>query len=226
MRIAAIVLLMALIVVGALYMSSKRAASRQLALASNDVAAAQRQIAEIKTQMQAKVDTLAADVEKLTGEKAIADAGLLALSNQLDAARHELRQEREKAATFARESDSLAGQVQTLTNRVIAVENSLWALRQTHATTVRHLTAMREDYVALTRDKAALEAKLRDPDALRSQLRAVKQEQHARKVEERHRLDRAETALGNAGFLMKRGQWVSAPTPGRYPLIQDIRRDL
>jgi hypothetical protein len=79
--------------------------------------------------------------------------------------------------------------------------------------------------VKLSKDKAALEAKLHDLNALKTQINTVKQELHAQKVAERRRLDRAAVALGNGGFLMKDGKWVTAPTPGKYPLIQEIHRE-
>ena len=45
------------------------------------------------------------------------------------------------------------------------------------------------------------------------------------KVEERKRLDRAEFAMGNHGFLMKEGVWAVARTPGKYPLSQEMYRE-
>ena len=80
---------------------------------------------------------------------------------------------------------------------------------------------MREEYVRLTNEKAALEAKLHDLKALKEQMSVVKQELHQKKVEERKRLDRAEFAMGNHGFLMKDG---SGPCRARRASIRSVRR--
>ena len=83
---------------------------------------------------------------------------------------------------------------------------------------------MREEYVKLTDEKAVLEAKLHNLKALKEQIHVVKQELHQKKVEERQRLDRAEYAMGNHGYLFKDGSWVVERAPGSYPLSQEIYR--
>jgi hypothetical protein len=52
----------------------------------------------------------------------------------------------------------------------------------------------------------------------------VKAELHQKKVEELKRLDRAEFAMGNHGYLLKDGSWVVERAPGNYPLNQDLYR--
>ena len=74
------------------------------------------------------------------------------------------------------------------------------------------------------RKRPLLEAKLHDLKALKEQIIVVKNELHQKKVEELKRLDRAEFAMGNHGYLLKGGSWVVERTPGSYPLNQDLYR--
>jgi hypothetical protein len=41
-------------------------------------------------------------------------------------------------------------------------------------------------------------------------------------VEEWKRIDRAESAMGNHGYLLRNGSWVVARVPGKYPLNQEL----
>jgi chromosome segregation ATPase len=136
-----------------------------------------------------------------------------------------LEEEQLKAKALEQEKITMENQVKSLTDQIAQVNQKLTDLQNTHATTVSHLQAMREEYVKLTDQKTALEAKLHDLKALREQVVVVKQELHEKKVEERKRLDRAEFAMGNHGYLMKEGTWAVARTPGKYPLNQEMYRN-
>lgn len=182
---------------------------RQLTAVSNEIVVARAETAEVKTQMQAKISDLQQTVLKLTEEKADTEKKMMSLKSEVEKAQQQIAAlEREKAA---------------LTGQIGQVSRSLADLERTHATTVAHLQAMREEYVKLTNEKNVLEAKLHDLKALKEQIYVVRQELHEKKVEERKRLDRAESAMGNHGYLRKEGVWVAARVPGKYPLNQEIR---
>ena len=185
---------------------------QQLAAATNEIAATRAELAEVRTKMEAQVFDLKQTVLKLTGDKADAEKQVLSLKSELEKTQQQFQQEKA----------DLTGKLNAVTDRLTEVGRKLTDLEKTHATTVAHLQAMRDEYVKLTNEKNALESMLHDLKALTEQVRVVKQEIHAKKVEERKRLDRAEFAMGNHGFLLKNGSWVTPRTPGKYPLTQEI----
>src|ERR1043166_4778347 len=170
---------------------------RQLATATNEVAAARAETTEVRTQMQAKVDQLQA-------EKADTEKKMSSLKTEMESKQQQLQ-----ASVDALEQDktNMTSELKVLSDRIAQVNQKLTDLENTHATTVAHLQAMREEYVKLTSERAALEAKLHDLKALKEQIYVVKQELHQKKVEESKRLERAEYAMGNHGFLLKDGSW-------------------
>ena len=185
---------------------------QQLAAATNEIAAARTELTEVKTQMQAQVSELQQTVAKLTDEKAAAEKQLSSLEGELKSTQQQFQQEK----------GDLTSKLKEVTDRLAEVDRKLADLEKTHATTVAHFQAMREEYVKLTNEKSALEAMLHDLRSLQKQVRVVKQEMHNKKVEEWKRLDRAAWAMGNHGYLLKDGSWVGARVPGKYPLTQEI----
>jgi chromosome segregation ATPase len=185
---------------------------QQLAAATNEIAAARAEIVDVRTQMEAQVTELQATVAKLTDEKAAAEQQVTSLESELASTQQQ----------FRRDKADLTGQLNDVTDRLAEVDRKLADLEKTHATTVAHFQAMREEYVKLTNEKIALESMLHDLRALQQQERVVKQEMHAKKVEERKRLDRAEFAMGNHGYLLKNGSWVTTRVPGKYPLTEEL----
>ena len=185
---------------------------QQLAVATNEIAAARAELAEVRTQMETQVSELKQTVAKLTDEKTAAENQATSLKGELE--NTQKQSEQDKA--------NLTDQVKQVSDRLDEVNRKLAELEHTHATTVTHLQAMRAEYVKLTNEKDELEATLHDLHALNRQVRLVKQEIHARKVEERERLDRAEFAMGNHGYLLKGGSWVTPAVPGKYPLTQEM----
>ena len=232
MKLALAILGIAVIALAVLFYNAEQAADQRQIVASNQLAAAHAQIesaraevAVVRTQMETQVSQLQQAVSSLDAEKAHVQEQLHTLTNELEATRTALEQNRVKLDGLEKRNEVLNEEIRIVSGNLVVVKEELAALGQTHATTVGHLTAMREDYVRLTKEKTVLEAKLHDLNALKAQINMVKQELHEQKVEERKRLDRAEAALGNGGFLMKEGKWVAAPTPGKYPLIQEIQRE-
>jgi chromosome segregation ATPase len=196
---------------------------QQLTTATNDLAVARAETSDVKTQMQAKVDELQQNISKLTEEKADADKQMQSLKADLE---QKVQLEQTKVETLEQDKTNMTSELKVLSDQLDQVNQRLADLQKTHATTVAHLQAMREEYVTLTNQKAALEAKLNDLVALKAQITVVKQEIHAKKVEELKRLDRAEFAMGNHGYLLKEGSWMTVTqTPGSYPLSQELYRD-
>ena len=194
---------------------------QQLTTATNELAAARAEAVEVKTQMQVKVDELQQDISKLTQEKADTEKQMDSLKADLE---QKLTEQRSKVHSLETDKANLTTELESLNNQIADVNQKLADLTKTHAQTVSHLQALREEYVKLTTEKAVLEARLHDLRALKEQISVVKLELHRKKVEELQRLDRAEFAMGNHGYLLKEGSWSVARTPGSYPLNQDLYR--
>jgi chromosome segregation ATPase len=194
---------------------------QQLTTATNELAAARAEAVEVKTQMQAKVDDLQLNITKLTQQKADTEKQMESLKADLE---QKLQEQQSKVQSLETDKANLTSDVKSLNDQIADVNQRLADLTKTHEQTVTHLQAMREEYVKLTAEKALLEAKLHDLRALKEQIVVVKNELHEKKVEELKRLDRAEFAMGNHGYLLKEGTWVTEHTPGSYPLNQDLYR--
>jgi chromosome segregation ATPase len=196
------------------------ATQQELTITSNDLAAAHAETAQVRTQMQQKVGELEQNISKLTEENAQTEKQALSLKSELE---NTQRESQEKIAQQETKIGGLEQDKQALAKQIVEIRQDLADLEKTHATTVAHLQAMREEFVRLTDAKATLEAKLNNLKALKEQIRMVKQDMHEKKVAEWKRIDRAESALGNHGYLLKNGSWVVAHAPGKYPLNQEIR---
>jgi len=194
---------------------------QQLTTATNELAAARVEVAEVKTQMQVKVDELQQNISKLTAEKTDVENRMGALKVDLE---QKLDAERTKVHALESDNSNLTAQTKSLDAQLADTNQKLTELQNTHAQTISHLQAMREDYVRLTAEKAMLEAKLHNLKALKDQISVVKLDLHQKKVEELRRLDRAEFAVGNHGYLLRDGSWVVERRPGNYPLNQDLYR--
>ena len=194
---------------------------QQLTTATNELAAARAEAVEVKTQMQVKVDELQQNISRLTQEKADTEKQMESLKTDLE---QKLAEQQSKVHSLETDKANLTTDVKSLNDQIADVNQKLADLTTTHAQTVSHLQAMREEYVKLTAEKAVLEAKLHDLKALREQITIVKNELHQKKVEEFKRLDRAEFAMGNHGYLLREGSWVTERTPGSYPLNQNLYR--
>lgn len=194
---------------------------QQLTTATNELASARAEAVEVKTQMQAKVDDLQQNISKLTQQKADTEKQMESLKADLE---QKLAEQQSKVRSLETDKSNLTTDVKSLNDQIADVNAKLADLTRTHTQTVTHLQAMREEYVKLTAEKAVLEAKLHDLHALKDQITVVKNELHQKKVEELQRLDRAEFAMGNHGYLLKEGSWSVERTPGTYPLNQDLYR--
>jgi chromosome segregation ATPase len=195
---------------------------QQLTTATNELAAARAEAVDVKTQMQAKVDDLQQNISKLTQEKADSEKQMDSLKSDLE---QKLQEQQSKVHSLETDKANLTTELESLNTQIADINLKLTELTTTHAQTVSHLQAMREEYVKLTAEKAVLEAKLHNLKDLKDQITVVKVELHQKKVEELQRLDRAEFAAGNHGYLLKEGSWVVERTPGSYPLSQDLYRE-
>jgi chromosome segregation ATPase len=194
---------------------------QQLTTATNELAAARVEVADVKTQMQVKVNELQQNISKLTDEKTDVEKKMQSLKTELE---QKLDAEQTKTHSLEGQNADLTTQLKSVNDQLSDTSQKLTDLQNTHAQTVSHLQAMREDYVKLTAQKAVLEAKLHNLKALKEQITVVKNELHQKKVDELRRLDRAEFAMGNHGYLLKEGTWAVERRPGNYPLNQDLYR--
>jgi len=203
-------------------------AQEQLTAATNELAAARTETTTVKTQMQAKVDELQQTILKLNDDNADAEKKMASLKSDMDSQRQQfqskLQDEQATVEALSQDKTNMTSELKVLTDQIADVNQKYADLEKTHATTLVHLQAMREEYVRLNNEKVALDAKLHDLKALKEQITVVKQELHQKRVEELQRLDRAEYAMGNHGYFVKDGSVVVARTPGSYPLNQELYR--
>ena len=195
---------------------------QQLTTTSNELTVARAETIQVKTQMQAQVDELQQNITKLTTEKADTEKQMNSVRSDLE---QKVQDQQSKIQSLETDKAGLTTQLESLNSQIADVNQKLADLTKTHAQTVMQFQAMREEYVKLTTQKAVLEAKLHDLRALKEQIVVVKNELHQKKVQELQRLDRAEYAMGNHGYLLKDGSWVVERTPGSYPLSQDLYRE-
>lgn len=196
--------------------------------ATNELAVARAETTTVKTQMEAKVDEMQQTISKLTDDKAEDDKKIASLNTDIASQQQQyqskLQEEQSQIDALTQDKTNMTSELKVLTDQIADVDQKYTDLEKTHATTVAHLQAMRDEYVRLNNEKVALEAKLHDLKALKQQITVVKQEIHEKKVEEGKRLDRAEYAMGNHGYFVKDGTVVVARTPGNYPLSQELYR--
>ncbi len=201
-------------------------ANEILASTQENLEKVQAELNNVSTNMLDQVEQLKNAVSVITEEKSQMLAQMQVFSQNVEELKGKLQQEQDRARLLEKQNNKLSAEKDALSQRLVGVNQKLTALENTHTTTVGHLTAMREEYVTLIKEQAELKAKLTDINALRAQMREVRKSHFSEKRKENNRIDRVERAMGNGGFLMKQGQWVSAPRRTvQYPLVQDIRRD-
>jgi len=227
MKALAAVLALVVAVLAVLFFSARQAAQKQIADAQaeavakgNEVVAAQQQLADAHaqlTQLQQGAVEERARTEQLLGT----------LTNQLVAAQTEAQAKQTRIDELEKKGGALESEIDVVTRQLMDVDAKLAQLETVHEGTVENLKAMREDYVRLSKEKTVLEAKLHNLKALKEQIRVVKEELRAQRIAESQRIERAQTALGNGGFVMKGGTWISVPKgpAGKFPLTQEIGRD-
>jgi chromosome segregation ATPase len=197
----------------------------ELVVARDELAKTRAEAAASEERWKQQTEALGRDIAKLNADKQKMLADMESFQTQLELAEAELEHEQEKVEIYEDANMKLEANLQIVQGNLKKSEEQVAALLQTNRVIVGHLTAIREDYVALRSKSAELESKLNDLDALKEQMKTVKLAMRNDRVEERKRIDRGESATGNAGFLMRQGQWVDGYKPQTYPLIQDIRRE-
>lgn len=226
MKLALGILVAVVLALGILWWSSKETARKQMSEAREQLTTVSNEVTQVRSEMQTRAAELQQTVTTLTAEKSAIEQQVGSLTNQLSEAQAKLEQEHQKVGSLESETERLTGEIQAVTNQLTGVEQKLTTLQETHATTVEHMQAMREDFTVLSREKKNLDEKFHDLGALKTQIRNVKQDVHAQRIAERRRSDRAESVEGNAGYLMKAGQWMAVAetnaAPTQFPLIQEI----
>ena len=210
---------MVVLALGVLLWSNRETARKQLDTAQAQITTVSNEVKQVRSEMQERVAELQQTVTTLTEEKTAIRQQVDTLTNQLNEAQEKLQQSQQKVSSLESETQRLTGEIRAVTNQLTGVEQKLSALQETHATTVEHMQAMREDFTVLSKEKKDLDEKFHDLGALRTQVRNVKQDLHAQRIAERRRRDRADSAAGNAGFLLKAGQWTAVAKTNGAPQI-------
>jgi chromosome segregation ATPase len=137
------------------------------------------------------------------------------LTKDLDAAQHSVQTEEEKLSALESDKDRVMMQLGAVSNQLLSVQQQLGALQDAHSADQEQISTLRGQETALEMEKASLERQLNDLDSLRAQIRIVKRQLWAKKIEEWKRESEQEGIGGNKGMIMKAGQWQSSSSVGK-----------
>jgi chromosome segregation ATPase len=211
MKVAAILLGVALLIVGVLYYREtehRKDLTEELAAVKAENAAAQLELTMVKTQMIARVAELEVALDT---EKTNAATNIGQLQERVKTVEQELQDEKNKLATVDDQRARVVEQLTTVSNQLTTVRQQYEDLQRTHSATEKELAALRGREASLEMEKASLERQLNDLDALKAQIRVVKRQLWEKHVEEWKRQDAEATARGNKGVIFQNGRWLSAP---------------
>lgn len=210
MRIAVIILAVAVAVMGVMYFQadqtrteqaeSLRLTQEQLDTAKRQTTTAELEVKSVREQMLTRVAEMQQSLTTLGGEKEKVEARAKELQSRIEVVEKELADEKTKLTAVEDERTQIAGKLTT-------VKQQLVDLQKKHTATEAELAALQQQRAALESERDSLERRLNDLDELRAQIRVVK-----RRIWEQHIADwkkrDAEIGLtGNAGMLLKHGQW-------------------
>ncbi|MEI6085430.1 MAG: hypothetical protein WCS70_14180 [Verrucomicrobiota bacterium] len=218
MKLAVVILVIALAVVGVLYYQSEQTkrdqtkvialTREQLTTTSNRVAATEIEMRAMRTQMTTQIAELEQSVTTAGVDKAKAEAWTAALQGRLVMLEKDLTEEKTKLATVEEERAKVTTKLTSVTGELGKVKGQLADLQKAHTATEAELAALQEKKDALEMERASLERRLNDLDELQNQIRLVKHRLWEQHVADWKRRDSEGSLGGNAGALMKNGQWV------------------
>jgi chromosome segregation ATPase len=227
MRIAVVILAIAVAVLGVLYFQSARRTQEPPIVVSPQVMAPETDVGDIKTQLQAqtarvteleqKVGMLEIEKKKVEDQLGPMQHQVETLKKDFEAVQRSMQEEETKLTNLEADRKKLVTQLGAVSNELVSVQDQLAALGRTNAANEAQIKALRQQQVVLEQEKASLEHRLNDLDALRAQIRVVKGELREKKVEEWKRGDEELAARGNRGFLLKNGR-PQVQTPAVAPL--------
>ena len=216
MKVAVILLAVALLITGVLYYRQgdhARNVSEQLAAASNQVVAAQTELLSVKTQMTDRVKEMESALNAAKTEKVDAETRVGQLQERVRIVEQDLQDEKNKLTSVEDQRTQVVTQLTSVSNELTNVRGQLGDLQRTHAATEAELRVLRERETTLEMEKASLERQLNDLDALKAQIRIVKRQLWEKHIEEWKRQDQEAGLNGNKGLLFKNGQWQTGVKP-------------
>lgn len=235
-NLSIVVLAIALAVLAVLHLRSTRSATAlhqqqvtasnelvqtltRLVTVTNELSLAQTEMTAVKSQLAVRT----AELEQRTAEKSKAEEQLAQSRQEVAALRTELetikRTAQEQLAGKTAQIESLQRERQELNQSLQATSQQLGEVRKkfselekTHAETLALVDKLRQQVMRLEMENASLQRRLNDLEALREQLRIVKQRLWDMKLAEMKRQNEEGLAKGNRGFIMQGGRWtITAP---------------
>ena len=225
MRIAVVILAIAVVVLGVLYIRSiQRPEEHPMIVTNQVVAAPPTDVGDIKTQLQAqtarvteleqKVGMLEIEKKKVEDQLGPMQQQVETLKTDLETVQRLMQEVKAKSAQLETERGKLMMQLGAVSNELVSVQDQLADARRTNAANEEQIHALRQRQAALEQEKASLEHQLNDFDVLRARIRLVKRELWEKKVEEWKREGEKLADRGNHGFLLKNGRWHVQTPPG------------
>ena len=211
MKVAVILLGVALLILGVLYYreteQNKDVMEESIAV-SNLYVTVQSELATVKTQMTQRVTELET---ALNVEKTNAAVNISQLQERIKTVEQDLQDEKNKLASVDDQRTKVVQQLGSVSNELTTVRQQYADLQRTHSATEKELAALRERETALEMEKASLERQLNDLDALTAQIRVVKRRLWEQHIAEWKRQDAEAAANGNKGMIFQNGRWLAAP---------------
>jgi chromosome segregation ATPase len=205
-KVVLILLAVAAMILGMLYYHEVRYANdlrEELAVASNQVVAAQEETVSVKSEMTKRVGELESIVAGVKKRKAQAEARVGELLARITAVEQDLQEEKNRVMAAEDQRNKLASQLASVSNKLAKVGEPPLVSRPPE----RDMQTLREHTAKLETEKALLERELNDPEALRARLRMVKRRQWQQRIEQWKREDEEAWLNGNWGVLFQNGQW-------------------
>ncbi len=213
MRAAVVILSIAVVILGALYIHNVSHPQLRTLVVTNQVVAPvapQGDVGDIKTQLEKQT----ARVTELEQQVGTLEIERKKIEDQLNQSQRSVQEGQSRIADLEAARQNLANQLTTVSSQLAAVQDQLSALKRTNAANEEQIRALNQQKAALEQEKTSLEARLNNLDSLRAEVRRVKHELWEQRVAEWKRQDAALAAKGNHGFLMQNGTWRVLARPG------------
>ena len=210
MKIAIVVLAVALAVLGILYFQQGQTAHQQLEallVTSNKLVAAESEVAGVRSQMVAQGTQTEQKLAALGAEKGDVEERLKQVQQRIQTLQQDLDDEKTKVSSVETQRDKLQSQLGSVSNELVSVRAKLSEAERSQKATEAELDALRQRQAALELEKASLERQLNDLDSLKAQIRAVKRRLWEQRIAEWKRQDEEAAAKGNNGMLLRNGEW-------------------
>jgi len=188
--------------------------SSQLTLMSNQLATAKAEIVKVKTQLavvKESVQEKPVTTAKTGKPKGDRTGPPSSHTKTADARGTDTKQSPPPVSDHEAE---LQVKLATVTKELTKVRQQLTDSEYSKTTTEQELKALRGRYTALELEKESLLRQLNDLAALKAQIRLVEQRLRQTRIEASKRADQRALETGNRGMMMKDGQWRTVQVLG------------